>query len=334
MKSILFKLTVFNLIFVNQLVFADSACEQLVSNIINSNAKIVAKDYKRPFKRDLFGYSRFLGNTYTIKHDKLKAGAVLFDSGAGLGVASLEDATNGLKVYAINAQDFWGELKVAPLSADYDSPAVSIEELIDTFKVSLKGIKIPKEKVWDHGEGKEVSKPTMRVLSGKDRREARARLFKFIDEKKNSGNFNYLVGFAEQRMPEISESADLIRDLYGAYFYSADKMRLLDLYYSKLNKSGQAFMRLSTSSGDSAEAIIEKKGKKFQSFEDYLMSNFPTIFSIEDVQQGKVLVMKKDPKVASLNLSEILELNKEKTRMVKMNDTEVPESWFSFRKKK
>jgi hypothetical protein len=93
-------------------------------------------------------------------------------------------------------------------------------------------------------------------------------------------------------------------------------------------------MRLSTRTGDSAEAIIEKKGKKFQALEEYLIATFPRIFSIEDVQQGKVLVMKKDPKVESLKLSDIFELNKEKTRMVKMNDTEVPESWFSFKKKK
>jgi hypothetical protein len=93
-------------------------------------------------------------------------------------------------------------------------------------------------------------------------------------------------------------------------------------------------MRLSTSQGDSAEAHIEKNGKKYQSFEAYLLEKFPTIFSIEDVQQGKVLVMKKDPAIKELQLSEIFELNKEKTRMVKMNDTEVPESWFSFRKKR
>ncbi|MBY0412578.1 MAG: hypothetical protein K2Q18_00360 [Bdellovibrionales bacterium] len=317
----------------NSNVFAEATCEQIASSIINSNAQIEAKNYSRPFKRDLNGYARFLGRSYDTKHSQLKKGATVFDSGAGLGVAGLEDANNGLKVYAINAQDFWAELKEAPLGVDYDGPASTIANLVEQFNISLKGLDIPKGKVWDHEKAKEVLKPSLNRVSGKIRREIRARLFAFIEEKKEAGNFNYMVGFAEKRIPEIDGQADVIRDLYGAYFYSADKLELLDLYYNKLKKNGQAFIRISTGEGHSAEAFIEKNGKKYMSFHAYLLENYPTIFSIEQVQQGNVLVIKKDPNIASLYLSDVFELNKNQTHMVKMNETELPESWFSLKKK-
>lgn len=101
----------------------------------------MASEYKRLFKRDLEGYTSFLGANYALKHNSLKLGATIFDPGAGLVVAALEDVSKGLKAFAINAQDFWGELHNAPLSDAYDNVAVSIEELIYQFKISVEGIK-------------------------------------------------------------------------------------------------------------------------------------------------------------------------------------------------
>lgn len=79
----------------------------------------------------------------------------------------------------------------------------------------------------------------MRKLCGKARQEVRRRLFRYVAEQTASENYNYIIGFVEQRMPEIKSGADLIRDLYGAYFYSADKVQILDLYYSKFKKNSK-----------------------------------------------------------------------------------------------
>jgi hypothetical protein len=330
-----FKIILFLFLTLNfSLSFSASDCLEIASKIINSNAKIKASDYKRPFKRDLDGYVRFLGLSYSNKHDSLKKGSVVFDVGAGLGVASLEDSTHDLKVFAINAQNFWEDLKMAPLSDSYDTPAVTIEDLAYMFKVPLDDIKLGKEKVWSHELGKEITRPTMQKLKRKQREIVRERVFEFIEKQKSAKAYHYLVGFAEDQLPPITYKADLIRDLYGAYFYSADKLLLLDLYYSKLKKSGQVFIRLSTSTGDSAQSFIEINAKKSMSFEKYLIENYPNVFSIESASQGQVLVMKKDPELESLGLSSIFELMPEKVKMRRMNETEVPEAWFKKKKAK
>ena len=307
-------------------------CSDGLQGIINANARQSAAAYRRPHQRNTEGQYRFLGTTYQKKHETLKPGDIVFDSGAGFGISGLEDAAKGYKTFAINAQDFWKEFQTTPLTDSFDNAAVQVEDFAKQFNIALDRIPVEWEEIYDTKKWEVVKAWTSRSLKKADRELLRSRILDYVGVQKKSGNFSYLVGFSEAQIPKIRRRADLIRDLYGGYFYSADRIRLLELYYTKLAENGLAAIRLSSETGDAATTWIQFNTGQLESLAKVLETKYPTIFRTETVEGGEVLIMRKEASVTRLGLSDHFTLDRSSVIMRPMNDTEVPEVRFLERK--
>lgn len=271
--------------------------------IVNTNARISAHDYSRPNARSLVGYRDFLGSAFQKFFTSVKPNAVWIDSGGGYGVAGLQAVMKkGMKVYVINAQDFWQYAEQSRPSLDL------IKTLTSDLDVSTDGVPVVRETM-----GTTSSLTWKNVLSQHFNLLAE-RIIDKVKALKQSG-FHYKVGFSETQIPRIQESADLVTDLYGAFFYSADRSGLLDLYYNHLSENGIALIRTGfkdrgggfkprVAGGGIKDTVLLPDGRKVDLI-DFLIGRFPNIFS-RDTEDSKVLVVRRNPDLKFLNLSDII----------------------------
>jgi SAM-dependent methyltransferase len=56
----------------------------------------------------------------------------------------------------------------------------------------------------------------------------------------SNGKFQYVKGWAEEELPKYVNLADLLLDVYGAYSYSIEKVKLIEAYYNALKPGGMA----------------------------------------------------------------------------------------------
>lgn len=295
--------------------------------IINKNVRTAAVDYSRIHRRNLVLVKEMLGRTATKKIDSLNKTSAVIDSGAGLALASAELAVSGVKVYAINAQDFWQLLLNAPLETQISpvtggATGFTVFPIAESLKISFDGINLVYGDIYKKGQILKVVQET--ELNDQSRRLILDRVSDRIKSLQKTGNFNYLVGFSENVLPKLQAKVDLVWDLYGPFTYSNARARLLDLYYEKLKDDGIGVIRISTNEGDSVEFDIVSENGNATRLVDFLIARFPDVFSVEEVpgSHAQVLLMRRSLKHAHLKLSQILGLLS--TKISNIDGMEIP----------
>lgn len=94
--------------------------------------------------------------------------------------------------------------------------------------------------------------------------------------KKHGKRFNYIYGKAQAYLSELTNTFDIILDLWGAYFYSIDKIELLRLYHQALLPNGTAVIVLSRV----RDNIIVVEGQKTIPLITRICGDYPETFKL------------------------------------------------------
>jgi hypothetical protein len=282
--------------------------------VVNDNARVTARHYNQPHARDLTQYRHFLGVEFDHLVSQLRRGDVWIDSGAGLGVAALQGAQHGVVSYVVNAQDFWAE----PLGRS------NVHDMVNALAVDQTGIPVENAQVtlWN-GQVAQVSSHAS-LDDGHVEVLAR-RVHQVKASAERAGLYHYLVGFAEHMIPSIRARAQLVTDLYGAYFYSADRAHLLDVYYDALAPGGTAFVRFATGDGTGPNSVVQTRHGPM-SLEQYLVSRHPQVFRLSPGDPS-VLIMTRGHGHERLGLADRLSL--EATYMIEVDGMQLPSAHFA-----
>lgn len=328
-----------------------SKCESTLANR-NSPAKEKqngdqsANDYQQMNARGLTDYEQILGDEFTAQARTLSRSDLFVDSGSGLGIAARTLGLNtGAKVLMINPQDYSnlfdslrtlkqqyqaGYLKTETLTVISDPEtgypkAISTRQglLIEVNKIKL-ALKTLNQKI-----------PPALVFSEQPQRLTELEYQKLLTELlvtilENEAFFrtreDFRVGFTESVLPQYENQAQLIADLYGAFFYSPQRLKILTSMYQALTSSGRAFIYLGKGieleknkdsdwlppmfSSYGGDVVTLSDGNTKISFIDWLVRRHPQIFQLQErhLQPEWTLIMRRSPEKKSLSLDEELEL--------------------------
>ncbi len=294
--------------------FGDDLCGSALGN---TNGLIPAADYRRQHTRNLYSYRILLGPEFREAIDSGKQPLVWIDSGAGFGIAGLEAAIGGrATVYAINAQNFWEALKDGHIEHKI------VRVIGSSLGVSLDGIPVIRKS--DESVLGKMFYLSWSKVEEKHYAILRARLYKMAKSSFASGRFNYLPGFSETVLPQFEGQADILTDPFGAFFYSAKRMSLLDLYIEKLKPGGVGIVILRTEKGVGADdRVLFGKNQSVALIQD-LIQRYPQVFSLSSGKGSENLLIIRKPKdLKPLNLAKIYRAAS--VHMIPFEDTEFPQ---------
>jgi len=271
--------------------------------IANKNANILQTQYTQYNFRDLNFYREYFGKDFTSALSTLENGGRHLDVGSGYGISSftLTNELSSTSSVAINSQNAWSfidripenDTNVDPFFNPYAPQNPIYDEIAESLGGNLRTIMIAAamgisaadlantyEIVYDTSDDSEH--PVFRKGFA---RYVLERIRQTYKSKINSGLVSYEVGFAENIIPQLPSTFNLITDVFGAYFYSVDRVFLLDQYLNKLSPGGRAFIILNASD------LIENRPEHFgvistlintkKNFEVDLTEKYPEIFSIQ-----------------------------------------------------
>ncbi len=284
-------------------------CQQNFTEVehVNLNATISPYEYNLPHFRNFVLYARYLGKVFfNYFMNTLSPGAVWIDVGGGFGIAALQASTH-LRTIVINAQDFW-----QTMHSD-NTPHHIIRNAAVALQVSFADIPREKHRYSDKkyiNDGNETRDTAGAFfyswVNVKDHHYQilKKRILKKLHDHSASNHYQYLVGMAEKIFPNLTIKAELITDLYGAFFYSSARIELLEMYYNQLKDNGQAFVRFRTSQQIGVEDQIDINGQKIPLIQ-FLTKTYPQIFRI-DPMEPFTLIIKRLPGRKNLNLTATL----------------------------
>jgi hypothetical protein len=303
----------------------DTICLDLLKE--NANANLSMSQYNANNNRNLNAYFKAIGDGFSsIITSNSGFDLKWLDVGSGYALAPLTALSNNrpIKATVINVQDAWGYVENGDFREIIDDLAL-LERITDALQIDTSDI----ISVW----GKPLIPNYEKAL--------RSRILDGLSKIKKTNRFEYHVGFAEEVMPKLHDKYEVLTDVFGAYFYSIDRINLLDQYYHALDTQGEAFIiykgfqtnnvggkfkvQYSTSNffdEESNRILLEmaKKNHKFMqerkrklnnyiSFEEVLVMFYPTVFKLEDViypdTDFKILHVLKDPNIQDLNLKNL-----------------------------
>jgi SAM-dependent methyltransferase len=270
--------------------------------MINRNATTPIENYRQKNNRNLNSYENNIGPEFEKSISLLKPNEIFVDVGSGFGNASIELVRNrpGTRAIAINAQDAWAFIKEIPepdadknLSPQSNPYAVQSEiyaKLVERIGGEVKALQLatvlgvtPEELSKTHGisysRGYEAPYFTPGFY-----RDVLERIRDAYKKNMSSGTFIYKVGFAENVLQSLTVKAKILADLFGAYFYSINRAQLLKEYYETLSPGGESYVIIESNDFHNKK-IVSYGPKTFiegtnQTFEDYLVATYPSIFSI------------------------------------------------------
>lgn len=283
----------------------------------NLNAATPIEKYANPNARGISLYEEKLGaafKAFIVRPEKLS----WLDVGGGYGLAGLDVASQnpGARVTVINAQDNWRALRAMDAASTSHLSQTSLIKMMAQLKIPLDDV----VKVFD-------DRP---IYATNWKEIAIAKILGKLKEGEQTKAFSYKPGMAEVVLPKITARQDLITDLYGAYYYSAGRLELLQHYYRLLNSNGRAVVafkskdqRFSSSDGwrshfHGPETTVRTPDGT-TSLEEYLVKKYPKIFSIVETfdvngpQYGssvRSLVITRDPSVADITLVDDFEIER------------------------
>jgi SAM-dependent methyltransferase len=285
---------------IRHLILASAAC----LNLLNVNAQKSMADYSETNYRDFQSYVFKLGSRFSFQLSGVSAHRAWLDVGAGYGLAALQKLMDHSvsHVTLINAQDSWGYI-LRPQSIE-DAKA---RRVMRNLAVILKLGPVPYSP-----DGLAASQWT----------DLRSRARGTFDRLKRSGQLRYRVGRAETELPKLKKQYQILTDVFGAYFYSADRLNLLEEYYRLLSGDGEGFVLFQAEEAKlpPSKSTLESDTETFgptsladdRPFEKVLVEMFPSIFHIVTVKDGvgsyRALHIIKDPQIARLNLTEKFEI--------------------------
>jgi hypothetical protein len=281
---------------------------------LNTNATTPLRRYTQPNARSLKEYEQILH----IDTRSLKPGDIVLDSGGGFGVAAMELAREkGVKAVVVNTQDGMGQLMemgkvhtrpTLPFAMKVKSVGKNSAEVLAGV---AKALGLDASPFVDKGQRKEL------------RSEAAERSEEIVDhlrELSESGNLTYVTEFVEDVLPKYKGQVKLLPDLWGAFGYSSERVRLIEGFYSALAEDGSAHIYVSRVSP--TIVLDNPDDRNGIDLVDYLVETYPSIFSSEESHvggnSGVVLHMKKDPDIPELSLR------------LSVHSVSQPETWENF----
>ncbi len=253
-------------------------------------------NYPRNAFRSHLVVARFLGDRFQSFLESLPNGAKIFDSGGGYSVYGFDYASRGYNVTTVNAQDFFGE-NIFSL-ADPDKVRAVIPSTMQAgYSFSGKIGNVPADVLFEIAKFNNVEFPkylipidgapgeffvkagTSKESLVEDLSQFMARLSTAIQGNPNLSRRTALV---QDALPTIDNgSQDLIIDIWGAFAYSSDRLKLLYDFQSKLSKEGRAFIYI----GSNEDKIVLSNGSNVPLL-NFLVANFPTTFQLAKDSSG------------------------------------------------
>lgn len=284
-----------------------------ISAVSNSNIEVQHfLQYQQTMFRGIGNYAASFGPQFESLLMELKPGALIIDSGSGLGFMGMERIWRGLQgkgskiqVEAVNYQPFHEQF-VKHLEEIQKKPNLQYQTRIalspgKKVKVSTASLSEPgSESIERIAQLLDV--PPIEVLE-RDLTEADVRNFlaetlKRIKEIKSAGFREVSGKKSEQALRATQKNADLIVDLFGSFYYSPERPALLEAMYRNLGPDGTAFIGFD----EVAVSMVEQKGKSPISLTKYLTENFPDVFQSGSNGKATWLMMKRSQNRAKLDL--------------------------------
>lgn len=116
---------------------------------------------------------------------------------------------------------------------------------------------------------------------------------------KNQGRLNWYIGKAETILPRLNEKFDVITDVYGAYFYSSDRIELIKQYHRLLKPNGRAFVYLGCHHTENIIHLSNDRTAKL----DEVLKKYPKTFGWGKFYSSKkyLVITKSTIRTPSLN---------------------------------
>ena len=264
---------------------AQDRCLELHS-LFNKNSQIAPQEYVPPNYRRMDDYINVFGHEFK---NGLQKGDLVIDAGSGYGLSML-DMIKQQKVtaVAINTQDsyqFVQQIKKMSENEWKSNLVIGWSQSMNTSR--FEGFSYASKDVINALSNITGGEPNLFSKSVNMTKEDAFIFYKSelqklalqIDDLKKQGKFDYKVGFVEDVLPSYQGQASRLTDLWGAYSYSPDRVRLIESYYKALKNDGVAYVSLSERASTGIHYNPVTGG--FQtSFESYLVSRYPQIFQI------------------------------------------------------
>jgi ubiquinone/menaquinone biosynthesis C-methylase UbiE len=252
----------------------------------NENVTVSARQYEQVNSRNLSNLSKDVGSKCVRTLMQLSPGSEILDSGGGFSIYGLELAKKGIRVTTVNAQDFYRDA-LLPLTdlKEARKYLVRLNDLTESTKggISNRGllnmmkaldIRIPNAFIDDHGflipaknTSIEEAASALTKLAGE--------ISSKVAQKEKEGLFVRITDLVQnflRRTP--SNSKNEIIDAFGAYYYSTDRIELLEEYFRILKPGGQGHISLAFT----ADKV--KLGDNTVALQDFLVQTFPDAFEI------------------------------------------------------
>ncbi len=205
-------------------------CKDLKKRL-NQNALLSVREYLNPNDRLLHQYERNLPKSFQENLSKLNTRWC--DSGSGWGLAGIGFASKraDARVTTINAQDNWGFLR----ELDNDDP----------YAENLKGFFVRAYSAFglNSQELVEVHEHLGPLYNNNWQEIGKNRILGALKNLEDAGRLKYQVGMAEDVL-KGQGSFDVISDFFGTYYYSADRLTILNQYYKSLSSTGVGYIVL------------------------------------------------------------------------------------------
>jgi hypothetical protein len=264
---------------------------------VNSNARVRAGQYIQPDTRGIDVYRKTVTEPGgRCVFDELKPGDRVVDSGGGWGLAGLHLASEGILATVINAQPNYTALALRWRAvANGDLPLLKVLGQ----KTDLKLIRAL-------GLGSELEAISAELGPRRQHR-SRALVETAVEQLsllRRRGQFDYRTGFAEEVLPQLAPGVRLITDVWGAFSYSPERVKLLAQYHQLLAEGGEAMVLHSRQ----YRTFVRLPSGKQLPFTDYLKTSRPagvTVFTSNEKGGNPVIKLtRQTDKPLDLNLNE------------------------------
>lgn len=287
MQRLVFTFLFLIIFFYSDLCLAPSKrCKQeydALSNL-NLNAQLDVSNYNEVSVRDVWDYASQTGIPFLDAVISLNKGDRVFDSGAGHAVALMQMIRKkGVRGVAANTQDFISAISLLRNPTDSDFVLTSNRYALverfghltgKTFQRIAEGLgyEFSRSVFPEHKLSKRY------VTQAKDAVEG---ILSVIKTLRDQGRFEYAVDFSENVLHKKIASGErfkLIMDIYGAYFYSANRLLQIENYYNALEKGGIAIVVLGVEYDNLIPKDFVEIASRRQALVEYLTATYPDIF--------------------------------------------------------
>ncbi len=146
-------------------------------------------------------------------------------------------------LFGLGMKQWIGQLRTGDLVIDSGAGFEVFAAQI-ALQTPARSIAINTQNFWKDGSAKAkmgASKKLTSAFKGKSEEE----IIQIMSEG-SIERFARKQGYSEAILPLLQEQARLITDVWGAYFYSVNRARLIELYYERLAANGRAYIVLGT----------------------------------------------------------------------------------------